>query len=147
MTICAKVYTKTRHEDLAINIVFIHTHILFFVVDTTDVQMVRVEALEDHTNVITVWCDFITKSNAQGCRVVLVGDFGDLAVNLTRENNTNVINVTHPLFCYYEVFGFDIEYDGSVGTLAVPGVISWNVSESCITSNDHEEEPTQSEVN
>ena len=43
------------------------------------------------------------------------------------------------------MFGFDIESDGSVGTLAVPGVISWNDNETCMTSSDLEVEPTQSE--
>ena len=80
--------------------------------------------------------------------VAVVGEFGNATMNLTRDNTrvTGILNVTHPLSCFGKVFGFDIESDGSVGTLAVPGVISWNVNVTCMTSSEDEvEEPTQSE--
>ena len=78
---------------------------------------------------------------------MVVGEFGNGTMNLTRDNTrvTGILNVTHPLLCFSKVFGFDIESDGSVGTLAVPGVIPWNDNETCMTSNDREVEPTQSE--
>ena len=72
-----------------------------------------------------VQCDFITGSNAQGCMVVLVGEFDNVTANLSilEQNCFKVLNVSHPLSCYREIFAFDIESDGSAGTLAVPGVL------------------------
>ena len=87
---------------------------------------------------IIVQCDFITGSNAQGCMVVLVGEFENITVNL-EQNGCDVVNVSHPLSCYHKIFAFDIESDGSVGTLAVPGVLvgGRDDSSSClrITTN------------
>ena len=79
-----------------------------------------------------VQCDFITGSNAQGCKVVLVGELRNTTANLTRNNScvTLTVNTTQQQ-CYNNVFGFDIESDGSVGTLAVSGVIIRNVSITC----------------
>ena len=75
-------------------------------------------------NAFVVQCDFITGSNARGCMVVLVGEYDNITANLSNleENSSKVLNVSHPLSCYHEIFAFDIESDGSVGTLAVPGV-------------------------
>ena len=42
--------------------------------DTTDVQ--RVVAVQTDSDIITVQCDFITGSDAEGCMVVLVCDDG-----------------------------------------------------------------------
>ena len=83
--------------------------------------------------------------------VKLIDEFGNITMtgNLTRGIGTCVIgilNVTHSSSDVSEVFGYDIESDGSVGTLAVPGVISWNDNETCMTSSDREVEPTQSEL-
>lgn len=76
-----------------------------------------------------VQCNFITGSDAQGCLVVLVCENG---VNITKtvlrtESSTDAVGtisaVDHerPLHSCCEVFGFDIEFDGSVGSVAVPG--------------------------
>ena len=85
-------------------------------------------------NAFVVQCVFITGSNAQGCMVVLVGELENITANL-EQNGSKVLNVSHPLSCYHEIFAFDIESDGSVGTLAVPGVLvgSKGVT-SCLTS-------------
>ena len=84
-----------------------------------------------------VQCDFITGSNAQGCIVVLVGEVDNVTANLSNleQNYLKVLTISHPLSCYHEIFAFDIESDGSVGTLAVPGVLAIgrvNTS-SCLT--------------
>ena len=73
---------------------------------------------------------FITGTKAQGCMVVLVSEFGNTTWNLTRSStcNSEIVNVTHPPSSYSEVIAFDIESDGSVGTLAVPGVLVMNAS-------------------
>lgn len=64
--------------------------------------------------------------------VVLVSESGNMTRNLTRLNNANpaveTINTTIPLHCYNEVFVYDIESNGSLGTLAVQGVILRNFS-------------------
>ena len=72
-----------------------------------------------------VQCDFISGSNAQGCMVVLVGELGNITVDINNleQNGSKIVNVSHPLSCYHKIFAFDIESDGSNGTLAVPGVI------------------------
>ena len=83
---------------------------------------------------VVVQCDFITGSNAKGCMVVLVGEVDNVTYTamLTLEHNgCEVLNVSYPLSCYYEIFAFDIESDGSVGMLAVTGVL---LTDS--TSND-----------
>ena len=71
--------------------------------------------------------------------VVLVGDVDNATATLTRGDATTiseVINTTRPLSCYRELYGFDIESNGSVGTLAVPGELRHNGSETEICSTD-----------
>ena len=86
---------------------------------------------DDNGNVpgmVLVQCDFIPGSDAQGCMVVLVGESDNTTVNLTRSGTfltacrrehlpkmTTIID---------DVFGYDIEFDGSVGTQQVPGSLS-----------------------
>ena len=87
--------------------------------------------LVDDAKVITVQCDFIMNSNALGCMVVIVGEFTNITVNLTRGDkinsacttvsNNNILNES-----LYDVFGFDIEFDNSVSSFLVPGVIERN---------------------
>ena len=90
--------------------------------------MVRV--VSSSSNTVTIECDFIKNSDAQGCSVVLEGEVDSEQFNLTRNNQSGhgVFVLTHPLSCFEEVFGFDIELDRSVGTLAVPGVIMNNLN-------------------
>ena len=83
-------------------------------------------------NALVVQCDFITGSNAKGCMVVLVGEFGNITrtINIINSCIMKIINSTEPL-SFREVFAYDIESDGSIGSLAVPGVIiSNNLSEA-----------------
>ena len=45
--------------------------------------------------------------------------------SITSTNLTELerlIRSTYPLSCYQDVYAFDIESDGSIGTLAVPGI-------------------------
>ena len=108
-----------------------------FYTDTTDVQNVTAVPL-NNTNNFMLQCLFVTGSNARGCMVVLVSEFRNVTENLTREDSNNTIsgalNVTGILTNFCEVFGFDIESDGSIGTLAIPGIIKSDVL-SC--SNDN----------
>ena len=90
----------------------------------------------DDTNNFMLKCVFVSGSNARGCMIVLVSAFHNTTVNLIREgsciSSTSTVDVTTILssnIC--EVFGFDIESDGSIGTIAVPGGLLLNVSLSC----------------
>ena len=63
--------------------------------------------------------------------VVIVGEFTNITVNLTRGDkinsacttvsNNNILNES-----LYDVFGFDIEFDNSVSSFLIPGVIERN---------------------
>ena len=95
--------------------------------------MVTATALKEEDNVFIVQCDFITGSNAQGCMVVLVGEFGNITANLTRINPCTILTVNETLLSLNDtqVFGFDIESDGSVGSLAIRGEIERNMNVTC----------------
>ena len=78
-------------------------------------------------------------STAQGCVVVLVGELqGNITVNFMRGIEiAKVINAVYPTSCYNRVVAYDIESDGSVGSLAVPGriladTISNSVASTCL---------------
>ena len=61
--------------------------------------------------------------------MVLVGDDGyNTTAMLTIGDvcTTGTLNTTKPLNCCCELFGFDIESNESVGTLAVPGELIQN---------------------
>ena len=74
-----------------------------------------------------VRCDFIFGSDARGCMVILIGELDNTTVNLTRETDTEMrINVAYSTSCYITVMAFDIEQDGSIGTIAVHGIIVQN---------------------
>ena len=80
-----------------------------------------VTAIEIETeNTVLVYCDFISGSNAEGCMVILVGEVNNVTANIER-NFSKLFNFT--LSCYHEIFAFDIESDGSVGELAISGVL------------------------
>ena len=91
--------------------------------DTTDVQ--RVKALQ-FENVLMIQCDFISGSDARGCMVVLVGEAFNRTVNLTWCATCSSAIVSYQLSCFREVLGFDIESDGSIGTLAIPEKLTRN---------------------
>ena len=104
---------------------FIHNNYI----DTSDVQAARVVATGD-SNRVRVECDFILGSDADGCVVVLLstGEVDNTTLNSTRENNSSQMAVTQlelpsPLHCYNRVYALDVESDGSIGSLPVPGVL------------------------
>ena len=103
-------------------------------IDTTDVQKVTATASAE---AITVKCMFVNGSTARGCMVVLVGQSDNVTVNLTRDDlcATGTFNDTHLLqnACITGVISYDIESDGTVGTLAIIGEIS-NHTITCFPS-------------
>ena len=95
--------------------------------------MVRVVSSPSNSSIVTIECDFIKNSDAYGCIVAFEGEVDSQQINLTKTNQCShgVFVLTHTLSCYDDVFGFDIESDGSVGNLAVPGVIMNNLKSVC----------------
>ena len=81
----------------------------------------------ENTNEFRIQCNFIIGSDARGCKVVLICELSNTTVNLTRKNSITEVTtcyvLPHPLSSYNEVFAFDIEADGSTGTLPVPGIL------------------------
>ena len=100
--------------------------------DTTDVQNVTVTLIDRHGNTSEVQCDFITGSEAIGCKVVIKSAYGSESHLLIRNTSTNLATLTvtlkHPLRCYVEVEAFDVESDDSIGSVAVPGLLVANFS-------------------
>ena len=87
---------------------------------------------------------------AQGCVVVFVSENGNETKILKRANSTNSavisdnIKIVRPLHCYTGVFGYDIESDGTVGTLAVPGeqITAFSMVEFCMEHINNSQPPT-----
>ena len=88
-------------------------------------------------NASVIQCEFVAGSTASGCMVVLTGFVAHNDVNLTRDPNTNsatlTITLEHPPSCYTGVEAFDIEFDGSVGSLAIPGQLAGRSQTPCTT--------------
>ena len=90
--------------------------------------------LVEGVNASTIQCEFIPGSDATGCMVVLTG-FVAYHVNMTRNPSTNLttstVTLEHPPSCYTGVEAFDIESDGSIGSLAVPGQLGGRLEAPC----------------
>ena len=95
--------------------------------DTTDVQKVTATVSAE---AITVQCMFVNGSTARGCMVVLVGHSDNVTVNLTREGLNCVMDSSENIT---GVIAYDIESDGTVGTLAIFGELS-NGTLTCLPS-------------
>lgn len=94
--------------------------------DSTDVQMAEVTLMEGSQDA-SIQCEFIVGSKATGCLVALTSEQGQEDYRLMRNMMTNLatlrVTLRHIVSSYLEVEAFDIEYDGSVGSLAVPGIL------------------------
>ena len=110
--------SQDKVTDVTINCCILST-------DTTDVQKVTATVSAE---AITVQCMFVNGSTARGCMAVLVGQSGNVTVNLTRDDlcAAGTFNDTHLLqnACITGVIGYDIESDGTLGTLAIIGEIN-----------------------
>lgn len=88
--------------------------------------MVEVTLIEDSQDA-SIQCDFMVSSKARGCMVVLTSGHGREDYNLIRNTVTNLatlrVTLKHVVSSYLEVEAFDIEFDGSAGSLAVPGIL------------------------
>ena len=88
-------------------------------------QNIKARPIEG-ANAFVVRCTFVNSSEAMGCRILLLGTFDNTTATLTKDGTNSaeaVINTSYPVSCYTDVFGYDIESDGSIGTLAVPGLL------------------------
>ena len=74
----------------------------------------------------------MTGSIAKGCMVILVGELGNITMNFMRGTDIEVMNTTNPTSCYNRVVAYDIESDGSVGSLALPGKILADTTSSSV---------------
>jgi hypothetical protein len=101
--------------------------------DTTDVQAVTATLMEG-VNASIIQCEFVAGSTATGCMVGLTG-FEIYNISLNRNTSTNSATITvtleHPPSCYTGVEAFDIESDGSVGSLAVRGQLGGRLETPC----------------
>ncbi len=104
--------------------------------DTTDVQIVTATLMEG-VNASIIQCEFVAGSTATGCMVVLTG-FEAYNIDLTRDISMNsaitTVTLERPPSCYTGVEAFDIESDGSVGTLSVPGQLGGRLETPCATT-------------
>ncbi len=116
-----------------------------YYLDTTDVQAIETTATEI-SNQIKLVCEFVRGSDAEGCMVVLqaIDGLDNATVNLTRTHNSSeavgFYNLSYPLSCY-QVYAFNIEYDGSTGNVPFPREIdnsraSIHSVESCLPIKD-----------
>ena len=142
---------KMRFWVLCYLHVYCYVFVILFVYypDTTDVQSVQVVEM-NVMGVVKIQCNFLTGSDSGGCVVMLEGENIDNAtIVLTRENDRQDVVITHllshPLSCYFHVFAFDIESDGSIGVLPVPGMLQ-NVkhvaAQHCLTPPNEENSQT-----
>ena len=91
--------------------------------DTTDVQ--SAEAQYDNNQTVAVTCHFAEGSQALGCHVQLNFSNDYQAVNISREGGLltahQFIETHLPAHCYQsQLYVYDWEDDGTVGTLPVP---------------------------
>ena len=111
--------------------------------------MVLAVLLEDG-NAVMLQCVFVTGSDAIGCLVVLqlVGEADNTIVRLTRKGMHKCamksVTLTNSSSQISKILSYDIESNGSIGTLPVSGELSWNVSLLNCKSSDKVEEDTQS---
>ena len=114
-------------------------------------QIIRAIQLEDD-NAVMLQCIFVTGSDASGCLVVLhlVGEAENTTIKLTRKGMhmyvMKVLNLTKSSARISEILGYDIESNGSIGTLPVTGELSWNVNLLNCKSSDQIEENTTSKL-
>ena len=90
------------------------------------------------TDVIKIQCDFIPGSNAQGCMVVMVGETSNTTKKLMRRNTHTAVTclTSLPSKTYKYVVAFDIESDGSIGTVDVPGYFEKAGADHALACNE-----------
>ena len=88
---------------------------------------------------IDIECYFITGSDAQGCKVVVVSDYpsvGNITAMLIRHNESDStvsgqVKLTYHIDCYHHVLAFDIEANGTISSLATRREIDKSSEPQC----------------
>lgn len=122
---------------LTLQIQITSANIMFDSTDTTDVQRVKAILsilLEAKSIIVCCQCDFITGSNAKGCKVVLVGQSLNHPMSFTKQNisTTSIMgnySLGYEKFCKHDivqVMAYDIEENGIEGNVTVPGSVEWS---------------------
>lgn len=93
---------------------------------------------------LNIECHFISGTNAEGCMVVLVSNFievNNISKTFYRRNSELIssgkLNLNESNFCYHQVFGYDVESNGSISDLALPGnltILGKSTDDSCSKS-------------
>ena len=70
-----------------------------------------------------VHCYYVNGSDAQGCLVVFINNFGQVDNQTVRLENSSIaweeFNLNHPISCYHRVLAFDIEAGDNVSDIAI----------------------------
>lgn len=117
--------------------------------DTTDIQSVEILELV-YLDSVRISCRFMTGSDARGCMVILMGELSNATMSLTRKDDSVVAvaihTLPHSLTCYHQVVAFDIESNGKVGTVTVPGILHRQVDQREKCNLPTKETPLQGEL-
>ena len=54
----------------------------------------------------------------------MIGELDNVTVNLTRSSKPVTVEVANAPSSYFKMVAFDVEHDGSVATLSIPGDIT-----------------------
>ena len=100
---------------------------------TSDVQNVTATEIDEYT--VKVYCYFINGSDAQGCMVVFINNFGQVDNQTVRlESNSTALeqfNLNHPISCYHRVLAFDIERGGNVSDITIVANVTRTLTTPC----------------
>ena len=129
------VSTSDRRFSKSLGLRFSSIVLTFSHAETTDVQAVTATFI-DSSNMSTILCEFVSGSNAIGCMVVLTSGGQEATYNLSKSEtvtNCSILTVTleFPQSHIDQVEAFDIEANGSVSSLAIPGLLSNILPTSC----------------
>ena len=124
-------------DKLVSHLVFLflnNTYQIFSHAVTTDVQAVTATFINS-VNMSTILCEFLAGSNAKGCMVVLTSGGQEATYNLTKRESVNcsilTVTLVFPQSHIDQVEAFDIKANGSVSSLAIPGLLSNLLPTSC----------------
>ena len=95
---------------------------IYFYIDTSDVQSVNATVVDEST--IDIQCLFIHGSDALGCKVVFIShcqNVRDMHANLSRSDVSASGRLILALIisCYHKVLAFDIDINNTIGNLSV----------------------------
>ena len=91
---------------------------------TSDVQ--RVSATITGESTIRIQCLFLIRSDAIGCKVVLVSNCSndsDMYTNITKTKAFKQLTLPRNVSCYHKVIAYDIEVNNTISDLGIEGSI------------------------